>query len=427
MVVAVGQQVDAAADQIVLDGADGAFVAGDDAAGEDHGVALAEFDAGVGVHGDAGERAAGFALAAGDEHQQAVVVDVGDVVFAEEGGDALEIAAFTGGAVEVAQGAADDGDRAAGGAGGHGDGFDAGDVAGKAGHRDAAAQGGDQVGQAAADVALGAGGAFDHGVGGVADHGQHAFVAQGAQGGFVGGGADEGFGVEFPVAGVQDQAGLGADGERLRFRDGMGHADELQVEGGEAEAGAGLDDGDLDVLKQAGFAELAAQDGGGEGGGVDRAAQLRPEPGDGADVVLVGVGDDQADQLVAAFGDVCGVGDHDVDFGVFRAAEAHAAIDGEPLAAAAVEVEVHADFARSAEGQKGQVSVCGVHANLSGQEVKQVSPPGWRARVRDRQKPTMNVVGRRWRAFSRFPPAGVVPGLIWGQDCALPTGEGLPG
>ena len=155
---------------------------------------------------------------------------------------------------------------------------------------------------------------------------------------------------------------------------GMGHADELQVEGGEAEAGAGLDDGNLDVLEQAGLAEFAAQDGGGEGGGVDRATQLRPEPGDGADVVFVGVSDDQADELVAAFGDVGGVGHHDVDFGVFRAAEAHAAIDGEPFAAAAIEVEVHADFARSAEGQKGQVSVCGVHANLSGLGVKKIAP-----------------------------------------------------
>ena len=65
---------------------------------------------------------------------------------------------------------------------------------------------------------------------------------------------------------------------------------------------------------------------------VDRAAQLRPQPGDGADVVLMRMGDDQAHQLVAPIGDEAGIGHHHIDLGVLRAAEADAAIHRQPSA-----------------------------------------------------------------------------------------------
>jgi hypothetical protein len=70
-------------------------------------------------------------------------------------------------------------------------------------------------------------------------------------------------------------------------------------------------------------------------------------------MILVSMRDHQADQLVPAFGDEAGIGHHDFDFGVLVTAEADAAIDGEIFTAAAVEVEVHADLARPAQGQEG--------------------------------------------------------------------------
>jgi len=145
----------------------------------------------------------------------------------------------------------------------------------------------------------------------------------------------------------------------------MGHADEGEVERTEAEAAAGLDDGDLGLVDQLRFAQLAAQHRGSEGRGVDRAAQLRPEPGDGADMVFMRVRDHEAGQPVPPLGDIGRVGDHDVHFRVFRAAEPHAAIHREPSVGTAVEVEVHADLAGAAQGQKGQIRSRCVHASPS--------------------------------------------------------------
>ena len=85
---------------------------------------------------------------------------------------------------------------------------------------------------------------------------------------------------------------------------------------------------------------------------------------DRADMVLVRVGDHQPQQLVAAVRDEAGVGDHDIDLGVLRPAEADAAIDRQPLTVATVEVEVHADLARPAERQEGQVACFCIHIVL---------------------------------------------------------------
>ena len=114
----VGHQPHAAAHQIVLHRADGALVAGNDAAGEHHRVALAQLDARVLVERDARQRRARLALAAGDQDQQIVVGDVVRLVLADEGRDAGEVAAFARGGVDVAQRAADQRHRAAGVAGG---------------------------------------------------------------------------------------------------------------------------------------------------------------------------------------------------------------------------------------------------------------------------------------------------------------------
>ena len=118
--------------------------------------------------------------------------------------------------------------------------------------------------------------AFDHGVGAVAHHRQHAFIAQRLQRGFVRGRADQGFRVQFEVARVQHDAGRGADDQRLGFRYRMRHADELQAERLEGEAAARGDGVHRNLVEQPSFRQLAAQNGGSKRGGVNRALQLRP-------------------------------------------------------------------------------------------------------------------------------------------------------
>jgi hypothetical protein len=107
------------------------------------------------------------------------------------------------------------------------------------------------------------------------------------------------------------------------------------------------------VVDQPGLAQLAPQHGGGERRRIDRAAQLRPEMRHRAEMILMRVGDHQAQQLVPPLDQEPRIGHHDLDLGILAAAEADAAVNREPLALAPVQVEVHADFARPAEGQEG--------------------------------------------------------------------------
>ena len=103
------------------------------------------------------------------------------------------------------------------------------------------------------------------------------------------------------------------------------------------------------------LAQLAPQHGGDEGAGVDRAAELRPEMRHRADMVLMRVGDDQADQPVAPLRQPARVRHHHLDFRLVRPAEADAAIHRQQLAVAPVDVEVHPDLAGAAERDEGEV------------------------------------------------------------------------
>src|SRR5208282_5341248 len=134
-------------------------------------------------------------------------------------------------------------------------------------------------------------------VGRIADQRQHAFFAELAQAALVGREADHRRQVELPVAGVDDEAGRRADrqGAALRYR--MGDGDELDVERADVEPRSRRDDLDRN-LRRAGFAETARLgEAGGETRRVDGNAEARPQIGERADMVFVGVGDDDADQV----------------------------------------------------------------------------------------------------------------------------------
>src|SRR6185295_2699363 len=93
--------------------------------------------------------------------------------------------------------------------------------------------------------------------------------------------------------------------------------------------------------------------------GVDRRLEPRPQVGDGAEMVLVGMSDDDADEVLAALLDESRIGHHDLDARRAVVAEGDAEIDHQPLAGMAVEVEVHADLARAAQREEQQLVVRG--------------------------------------------------------------------
>ena len=132
----------------------------------------------------------------------------------------------------------------------------------------------------------------------------------------------------------------------------MGQGDELDLEGTDGKAPGKRHHGDLRLAGQAGLGELAAHQGGGEGGRVDGASQARPEVGHGADVVLVGVGQDQPGQRLPAFDDEGRIGHEDVDARRPRLGEGDAQVGHQPGPGMAEKVEVHADLAGPAQGQE---------------------------------------------------------------------------
>jgi hypothetical protein len=75
-------------------------------------------------------------------------------------------------------------------------------------------------------------------------------------------------------------------------------------------------------------------------------------------MILVRVGDHQPAELVPPLGDIGRIGHHHLDLRQLAAAEPDAAVNRQEALAArpviAVQVQVHADFARPAKRQEGQ-------------------------------------------------------------------------
>ncbi len=356
----VGDELAAHLDEPVLDAANDALVAGDGAGREDHQVAVLEPDVGMLVLGDAGERRARLALAARAEDDDLLGRDVGEVLLVVVAEVRRQIARLLRHLDHAVHGTARHDDLAPRGAGGFGHGLDARDVGGEDRHGHAALGATNDGLQVLRDLALGRRSAIAHGVGAVAHHRQDALLAQRLQARLVDGIADEGRVVDLPVAGVQDVAECRAQDERVGLGDRVRDGDEFEVERPHGEAAVERDLVDLDVLGRPILGELGLQKGGRERGGVERRPQARPEFRDGAEVVLVRVGEHDTGEARAFFGDEAHVGQDHVDAGIeLPLWKGDAEVDHEPRAAVfradAVKVAVHADLADAAERQEDQL------------------------------------------------------------------------
>ena len=231
-------------------------------------------DVGMVVLGDARERRARLALAAGAERhhlvgrQMAVDVDRAKLL------DAVEIAGLARDLRDAVHGAADHDDFALAG----GRGFApprAMRATLEAKVVTATRRGAVRISSASdfATSALRRRAALAHRVGGIADQREAALVAERAQLGLVGRRADHRRRIDLPVAGVQHGAERRADDQAVRFRDRMGHGNELDIERPEREAAAERHDVHRDFRRARLALALGLQQRGGERRGVDR--QLR--------------------------------------------------------------------------------------------------------------------------------------------------------
>ena len=186
----------------------------------------------------------------------------------------------------------------------------------------------------------------------IADQSEHARIADRAQLRLGRGVAELRRVVELPVAGVEDAAVGRVDQQRIALGDRMGERDVAEAERAEPEIAAELDRVQRDLPEQPLLLELARDQPGGERRRVERHAEIGGEIGDRADMVLMAVGEDDAEQVGAILLDEGEVGQDQLDPRIIGIGEGQAEIDHHPFALAAVEIDVHADLARAAEREE---------------------------------------------------------------------------
>ena len=168
--------------------------------------------------------------------------------------------------------------------------------------------------------------------------------------------------VDLPVAGVEHAAIGRLDQQRVAFGDRVRERHVGEAERAEREAAVARDRDELHLLGDPLLLQLAADQPRGEGRGVERHAEIGGQIGDRADMILMPVREHDADQAVGMTLDEVEIGEHEIDAGIGGIGEGEAEIDHHPFAVAAVEIDVHADFARAAEREEEELFAWNGHA-----------------------------------------------------------------
>ena len=341
--------------EVVDDAEDALLVAGNDARAEDDGVAGVDVGVLVVVDGGAAEGAHRFALRAADEDHQLL----GRIVAHLAGIDDQALGNF-----DVAQvlrnlgalhhGAADDGHLAAMLAGQVEGDADAVDGRGEAGEEELLFGVRKDLVEAGNDGALAGRVAGALNVGRVLQQGQHAALAVLGKGVQVKGVAVERREVDLEVAGVDDDADRGFDGQRNAVHQRVGDADRLDGEGADGEFFLGDDLDQRGLVEQVMLFKIALDVGQGELGGVDGNLELGEDPGQAADVVHVAVGEDDGADMRLVFNQVGDIGDNDIHAQQLRLREHQPGVDHDNVVFPAEREAVHAELAEAAEGNDFQ-------------------------------------------------------------------------
>ena len=196
-------------------------------------------------------------------------------------------------------------------------------------------------------------------VGGIADHRQHAFVAQLSERGGIGGLAQQRIGIDLPVAGVHDHAERRADRQRIRLGDRMGDGDEIDGERPELQRAAQRHVLDPHRSGKPRFGQLVFEQPRGERRRIDGHLQPRPEQRDGADMILMRMGQHDAQHVLALLRQIADVRHDQIDARRVGL-RARTSRRNRPRSIAgvgraeAIGVEIHADLARAAKRQENE-------------------------------------------------------------------------
>ena len=209
---------------------------------------------------------------------------------------------------------------------------------------------GEDLVEGLADGALRGGGARRLGVGGVAEQGEHAAIAEPGEGVDVGDASVDRRVVEAVVAGQHHGAEVGAEDDGQRVGHAVAGRDERQLEGPHLQAGPVVHLVELDALEQPVLVELGLDEGEGEPAAVDGPVELLEHERQRAVVVLVAVRDDEGEDVVLALHQPADVGEHEVDAEHLLARELHPAVQHDDLAAILDRGHVLADLAEPPKG-----------------------------------------------------------------------------
>ncbi len=164
----------------------------------------------------------------------------------------------------------------------------------EAGEEELLGRGAEDVVEARADGTLAGREAGPIDVGGVLQEAEDVLFAEVGEGLEVEGMAVGRGEIDLEVAGVEDDAGGGMDGERDAVDQRMRHADRHDAEGAKREAAAGEHLDEVGVVEEAVLVKFAFDIGEGELGTVDGNVELGEDPRQAADVVFVTVREDDA-------------------------------------------------------------------------------------------------------------------------------------
>ena len=155
--------------------------------------------------------------------------------------------------------------------------------------------------------------------------------------------------VELEVAGVDDRPDRRAQGDPHRVGDRVADPERDDRERADLELIARVEREDRVVVELV-LLDLVAEEPARQRRGVDRhARELGEHVRQAADVVLVGVGDEEGLDLLAVLLEVGDVGDDEVDAEHLLVGEHEAAVDDDDLVAVLEDVHVLADLAHPAE------------------------------------------------------------------------------
>ena len=190
-------------------------------------------------------------------------------------------------------------------------------------------------------------------IGGVAQKGQYTLLSQHTQATQVHHAALCG-GVNLEVAGHDHPAHRGVDAKAHSVGNGVVHVDKLHLEAPGFHHVSRLVGDQLHLVRQTVLLQLQSDEAAGHGGDMDWGQDLLQGVGQGTDVVLVAMGDEEAPKLSLIFDQIGEVGNHQVHpvHVLFR--EAHAAVHHDHVLAILQDGDIFTDFVETAQGDNFQ-------------------------------------------------------------------------